>query len=237
MNESRPMRSVSVTDGRMTVEGVLDRFVQGIGRHVRLAAADLQLIGGFASQNGQLREDARIVGRGHLLTDSLRRAGYDGEAGGIALTIRPLSASHEARMLLMLGFREDGDGDGEFFADAFVAPVVFAALKGDMLSGAAQRLSLSATTSLWVREREREAAPAMPLSWHLGLEADGHTSAPARGLVETLDWSSAPPETAAADPVPDEEPETPSEQLSRINWSLKQLLLILVFLMIIIALK
>jgi len=237
MNESRPMRGVTVTDGRMAVEGVLDRFVQGVGRHVRLSASDLQLIGGFASQNGHLREDARIVGRSHLLSDSLHRAGFDGEAGGIALTIRPLSASHEARMLLMLGFREDGEGDGEFFADAFMAPVVFEALKGDMMSGVAQRLSLSATTSLWVREREREAAIGVPLSWHLGLDADGQTSAPARGLIETLDWSPAPIETVAAEPVADEEHDTTADQLGRINWSLKQLLLILVFLMIIIALK
>ncbi|WP_146071352.1 hypothetical protein [Bosea lathyri] len=237
MNESRPMRGVSVTDGRMTVEGVAGRFVQGIGRHLRLSASDLRLIGGFASQDGRLREDARIVGRAHLLSDSLRRAGFDDEAGAIALTIRPLSASNEARMLLMLGFREADDADGEFFADAFVAPVVFDALKGDMLSGAAQRLSLSATTSLWVREAEREAASGVPLTWHLGLDSDGQTSAPARGLVDTLDWDAGPIETLAAEPVADEEQDTTADQLGRINWSLKQLLLILVFLMIIIALK
>jgi hypothetical protein len=238
MNETRPMRGVSVSEGRLTIAGIPERFVQGIGRHLRLEAGQLRLIGGFASRDGRLEETHRIVGEADIAAGSLRRAGFDGEAGTIALTIRPFPTGEQARMLVMLGFREGGDGEGPFFAEVFVAPAVFEALKNDLLSGRAQRLVLSATTSLWAREAEREAPAGMPVAWYLGLEADGRTSAPARGLIETLDWRGAEqPETAGATQADEGEPDATSDQLRRINWSLKQLLLVLTFLMIIVALK
>ena len=114
MDETRPMRGVSVSEGRLTIEGIPERFVQGIGRHLRLEAGQLRLIGGFASRDGRLEETHRIVGEADIAAGSLRRAGFDGEAGTIALTIRPFPTGEQARMLLMLGFREGGDGeDGE----------------------------------------------------------------------------------------------------------------------------
>jgi hypothetical protein len=238
MDETRPMRGVSVSEGRMTIEGIPERFVQGIGRHLRLKAGHLRLIGGFASRDGRLEETHRIVAEASILAGSLRRIGSDGEAGTITLTIRPFATGEQARMLLMLGFRDGEDGDGRFFADAFVAPAVFEALKNDLLSGTAQRLVLNATTSLWAREVDREAPAGMPVAWYLGLESDGRTSAPARGLIETLDWRGAEqPETAGATQAHEGEPDATSDQLRRINWSLKQLLLVLAFLMIIVALK
>ena len=237
MHETQPTHAVSVSEGRMTIAGHSDAFVQGIGRHFRLEAKNLRFIGGFASREGRLEEAHRIIGEAVVAAGSLRRAGFDGEAGAIALTLKPFTSGDPARMLLMLGFRDAGDGGGAFFAEAYVAPAVFAALKGDIVSGTAQRLALSATTSLWASEAEREAAAGLPLAWHLGLDADGRASTPARGLIETLDWSAALPVTAEAAPAEEDEPDATPDQLRRINWSLKQLLLVLAFLMIIVALK
>lgn len=238
MDETGPTRSVSVSEGRMTIEGRPEPFVQGIGRHFRLEAGNLRFIGGFASRDGRLEEAHRIVGDGLVTAGSLRRAGFDGEAGTIALTLRPFANGEQGRLLLMLGFRDAGESEGGFFADAYVAPAVFEALKGDIAAGRAEQLALGATTSLWANEAERGGSAELPVAWHLGLETDGRTSAPARGLIETLDWSVAPPATAATmPPAEEDEPETTPDQLRRINWSLKQLLLVLVFLMLIVALK
>lgn len=237
MRETRPTYAVSVNEGRMAIAGRPEALIQGIGRHFRLEAGNLRVIGGFASRDGRLEEAHRVVAEAVVAAGSLRRAGFDGEAGTITLTLRPFAGGDQARMLMMLGFREAGDGGGAFFAEAYVAPAVFAALKSDIATGMAQRLSLGATTSLWASEAEREAAADLPIAWHLGLEADGRTSAPARGLIETLDWSLAPPEPAAPAPEEEDETDTTPEQLRRINWSLKQLLLVLAFLMLIVALK
>lgn len=238
MHETQATHAVSVSEGRMTIAGQPETLVQGIGRHFRLEAGDLRFIGGFASREGRLEEAHRIVGGAFVAAGSLRRAGFDGEAGTIALTLQPFPNGESARMLLVLGFRDAGDGGGSaFFAEAYVAPAVFEALKGDIASGRAQRLAIDATTSLWASEAGREAAAELPIAWHLGLEADGRTSTPARGLIETLDWSIAPSEPAAAVPAEQDEPDTTADQLRRINWSLKQLLLVLAFLMLIVALK
>lgn len=226
-----------MTQGVMTIEGVTGRFAQGLGRHLRLSATGLRLVRGFARRDGRLDDDTRILGRASLIGDSLNRAGASGEASEIALTIRPLATGEDGRILLLLGFREGEDEAAGFFAEVFAASGVFEALRTDVLSGAAQVLSLSATTSLWVRENERDAVPGMPVAWHLGLEADGRRSAPARGLIETLDWhGTAAPVTPA--PAHDEEPfEASADLLARINWSLKQVVLVLVFLLIVVALK
>lgn len=237
MHETQATHAVSMSEGRMTIAGRPEALVQGIGRHFRLEAGDLRFIGGFASREGRLEEAHRIVAEAFVVAGSLRRAGFDGEAGTIALTLRPFPNGESARMLLVLGFRNMGDGGGAFFAEAYVAPAVFEALKGDIASGRAQRLAIEATTSLWASEAGREAAAELPIAWYLGLEADGRTSTPARGLIETLDWSIAPSEPAAAVPAEQDEPDTTADQLRRINWSLKQLLLVLAFLMLIVALK
>jgi hypothetical protein len=237
MGETGVTRRVAVAEGLMTIEGVATRFAQGLGRQVRLSADDLRLVGGFSSREGRVEPAARILGRASLSGDSLHRAGAAGEARDIALTIRPFPGSEDGRILLLLGFREGEGEDSGFFAEVYAPSVVFEALKRDILSGAAQMLSLTAMTSLWVRESEREAVPGMPVAWHLGLEADGRRSAPARGLIETLDWRAV----AAAAAPPEEEGESPldeaSDQLGRINWSLKLIALVLVLLLLVIALK
>lgn len=223
----------------MTIAGVAGRFVQGIGRHLRLEARNLRLVAGFASTAEGLRETSRIEGEAHVAGDMLGRAGFEGVATTIVLVLRSLPAGSETRILLTLGYRDDDDS---YLAELWTPVVLFEALKRDILAGAARHLSLSATTSLWVREDERDASPALPVAWHLGLEPDGQRSASARGLVESIDWSSAPDESPP-EPQPtalheDEPPEDPvSEELRRINWSFKQLILVLAFLLIIVAMK
>ena len=238
MVETGAVRQVAMAQGLMTIEGVSERFVQGVGRHLRLAADELNLVGGFANRDGRLDDATRILARATLATDSLHRAGFPDEAGQIVLTIRALAPGEDGRILLMLGFRDSDAEAGGFFAEIFAPAVVFEALRRDMLSGAAQVLSLSATTSLWVRESQREAVPGLPVAWHLGLETDGRRSATARGLVESLDWGSAPQPAASPLPPPEDEAvEATADQLAAINWSLKQIVLALVFLLIVVALK
>lgn len=240
MVETGAKRQVAVAQGLMTIEGVSDRFVQGLGRHLRLTADELRLVGGFASRDGRLDDATRIQGKAILADGSLHRAGFPDEAGQIALTIRPLDPGEDRRILLMLGFRDGDDDASGFFAEILAPPAVFEALRRDMASGTAQGLSLSATTSLWARESDRDAAAGLPVAWHLGLEAHGRNSATARGLVETLDWSGAPPGQAIVAPQPaadGERMEEIADQLARVAWSLKQVALVLVFLLIVVALK
>ncbi|RDJ22797.1 hypothetical protein DWF00_23905 [Bosea caraganae] len=229
-----------MSEGRMSITGVAGRFVQGIGRHLRLEASSLRIVAGFARADDGLRETSRIEGDARVSGDSLGRAGFEGSAGTIALVLRPLPAGGEARILLTLGYRDDESG---YVAELWGPATLFEALKRDILTGAAEHLSLSATTSLWVREEERDASPALPVSWHLGLEPGGQRSAGARGLVESIDWgnaaeSPAEPQPLLAAPAEDELPDDPvSDELRRINWSLKLLLLLLAFLLIIVAMK
>jgi len=235
MGETGVMRRVAMAQGLMTIEGVAARFAQGLGRHLRLSAENLQVVGGFASREGRIEDAARILGRASLSGDSLHRAGAAGEAKDLALTVRRFPGSEDGRILLLLGFRE-GEESG-FFAEVYAPSAVFEALRQDILSSAAQTLSLSATTSLWVRESEREAVPGMPVAWHLGLEPDGRKSAPARGLVETLDWRAATAPTAPSNDEAEHPVDAAADQLGRINWSLKQIALVLVFLLLVVALK
>lgn len=238
MVEKGAMRQVAMAQGLMTIEGVSERFVQGLGRHLRLAADELRFVGGFSNRDGRLDDATRILARATLADDSLHRAGFTGEAGQIILTIRALAPGEDGRILLMLGFRDSEAEAGGFFADIFAPPAVFEALRRDMLSGVAKVLSLSATTSLWVRESQREAVPGLPVAWHLGLEADGRSSTPARGLVESLDWSSAPAQAVNVPSSPEDEPgEATADHLARLNWSLKQIVIVLTFLLIVVALK
>ncbi|CAH1660902.1 conserved hypothetical protein [Hyphomicrobiales bacterium] len=250
MNESSALRSVSVSDGRMAIEGSQARYVQGAARRFRLRAAGLRFVGGYESRDGRLDDGQRILAEAHVADGSLRRAGTDGEAGAIGLVLRRLAASGEPpRLLLMLGYRQEGDAEVPF-AEAFLAPAVFDALKADMLTGLAQEITLSATTSLWVREEDRALAEGHSLVWYLAPDADGRAIVPARGFIESIEWSSqlhhepaavgAPTAQAAAVPDQDSDEdwqESSAEQLRRINWSFKQLLLLLAFLMIIIAVK
>lgn len=235
MNDATTARTVLVKDGRLTIEGIEGRFVHGIGRRLRLAAEDLRLTGGFETREGTLVENGRILADAILVSDKLKRIGRPDTAQTLPLAIRPLPLGDQNRMLITVGEGAGRDG-AAFFAEAHLPPAVFAALKGDVLSGSAHRLSLTAATSLWLDESESGAAPGLPVTWHLGPEPDGRSTAPARGLIETIDWQ--PGETSPAPvPIPAEEGETTEDALARINWSLKQLLIVLAFLMLIVALK
>lgn len=251
MDESQPTRSMSVTDGRMTIDGSPYRYLQDVARRFRLEAGPLRFVGGYANRDGRLEDAQRIEADARIAAGTLRRAGGNGAARRLGLTLRPLAASAEsARLLLMLGYRGEGD-EAEPFAEAFLAPAVFEALKADMLSGRAQELALEATTSLWIREEDSDRPPGQPVDWYLGLATDGRGSAPARGFIESIAWHPAAPAAALASEEPEpsamahSEPalaeehheDAAADQLRRINWSLKQLLLVLAFLLIIIAVK
>lgn len=230
MDESGTERSLTAEGGQPP------RYVQGVARRFRLTASELRFVGGYDSRDGRLEDGRRILAEAHVLDGTLGRAGVPGDVGPIGLTLRPLAvSSEETRLLLMLGHRETP------FAEAFLAPAVFEQLKTDMLAGLAQELSLSATTSLWVLAEDRGKPDGEPLDWYLGRDGDGHAAAPARGFIESISWW---PRPAAADPAvapvhEDEEDwqESSADELRRINWSLKQLLLLLVFLLLIIALR
>ena len=249
MDESRMVRSVSVSDGRMAIEGLSTRYVQDAARRFRLSASGLRFVGGFESRDGRLQDNRRFLAEAAVVDGGLRRAGREGEVGTIALTLRPLSqAGEQPRLLLMLGCRDE-NGTSQLFAEAFLAPAVFGALEADMLSGLAQDISLSATTSLWIREEDRSRPTGGSLDWYLGLDADGRSAQPAHGFIETIEWrpcelpvaiESAPAPDLAPAPVDETEddwPETAGEQLGKINWSFRLLLLMLAFLLIIVAMK
>lgn len=136
-----------------------------------------------------------------------------------------------------------GDLDDRLAADLFLPQPLFAGLRQDLADGRAGLLSFAATTNLWLREGGPDDEPPV---FHLAPEADGRP-VQAHGRVQNLSWRAAPSESAG-DPAflagqPDqsaeaEPPEDPvAEQLRRINWSLRQVLIVLAFLMLIIALK
>ncbi|MDP3407380.1 hypothetical protein [Bosea sp. (in: a-proteobacteria)] len=238
MVETGATRQVAMVQGLLTIEGVPERFVQGFGRRLRLSAGDLRHVAGVASRDGRLDDATRILGRARLVGDRLQRAGFAGEAGQIGLTLRSLAPSEDGRILMLLGFRDDDADGGGFFCDIFAPPPVFEALSDAVHAGTAQALSVSAATSLWVRESQRDAVPDLPVDWHLGLEPNGRDSTPARGRVETLEWHLAPaPSPEPGAPAEDEPHETTADQLSALNWSLKQIALVLTFLLIVVALK
>ena len=245
MDESSVARSVSVSDGRMAIDGSPTRYVQDAARRFRLSASGLRFVGGFESRDGRLEESRRFLAEATVTGGALRRAGFDGEAGMIGLTLRPLSqAGEQPRLLLLLGYRDE-DGSALPFAEAFLAPAVFEALKADMLAGLAQELALSATTSLWVREEDRGREAGEGLDWYLGLDADGRSTQPARGFIETIEWRTRPvPVVVETAPAPEavheageDWPETTAEQLGKLNWSFRLLLLMLAFMLIIVAMK
>lgn len=249
MDESRVARSVSVSGGRLSIEGLSTRYVQDASRRFRLSASGLRFVGGFESRDGRLEESRRFLAEAVVVDGGLRRAGFEGEAGTIGLILRPLSqAGEQPRLLLMLGYRDE-DGESLPFAEAFLAPAVFEALKADLLAGLAQELSIGATTSLWIREEDRGRPAGDGLDWYLGLDADGRSTQPARGFIETIEWRPRPlPMAVEADRVPDpvshpaqqaEEDweESAADELRRINWSFRLLLLMLAFLLIIVAMK
>lgn len=237
-------RKLSIADGRMTVDGLAGGFVQDAGRLLRLEADGLVAVAGHHWREGALHEAGRIEARAWPAGASLARIGFPGEAQTLALTIRPFPHDGGKAPLLRLGLADGAAGglDDGFTAELFLPQLLYATLRSDLAAGRAGALAFSASTNLWRREDARADEPA---AFHLGLEADGLRTASAHGRVETVEWRPAPAvETdiataqAAAGAHDEEPPEDPvAEQLRRINWSLKQLLIVLAFLMLIVALK
>lgn len=239
MVETGATRRVAMAQGLMTVEGSPNSYVQGLGRSLRLVAGGLRMVAGFALREGQVEDTTRIEGQARLVGDRLMRAGFPGEAASLALSVRPLAAAGEARALLVLSFRETEDRpEGAYLAEIYAPQRVFDGLAGAVAGGPGQTLSIAAVTSLWVRESERETPPGVPLSWFLGIDGDGRESAPARGLVESLEWHPSGADEAQPPPSSEEDhADAVPDLLARIDWSLKQIALVLMFLLIVVALK
>lgn len=239
MVETGAARRVAMAQGLMTVEGSPDRYVQGLGRPLRIVAGGLRKVGGFALREGQVEDATRIEGLARIANDRLMRAGFPGEAEALALVVRPLAAAGEARALLVLSFREtDERPEGGYLAEIYAPQRVFDGFAGALGGGEVDTVSIAAATSLWVREGDRETPPGIPVTWFLGVEVDGRASAPARGLVESLEWRPGGETGLAPHPAAEEEPpEATADLLARIDWSLKQIALVLMFLLIVVALK
>ncbi len=232
--------SASIVDGRMTLPGVAGAFVQDAARPLAFAADGLVAISGHEWRDGVLHDAARIEGHARPDGATLARIGQTGPAQDLSLTIR--SFPGESAPLLRLSFPAgaQGDLDARLAAELFLPQPLFAGLRQDLAEGRAGSLSFTATTNLWLREGAGDDEPPV---FHLAPEADGRP-VQAHGRVQSISWRPMEP---AADPhdlatgQPDheaEEPEDPvAEQLRRINWSLKQVLIVLAFLMLIIAIK
>jgi hypothetical protein len=232
--------SASIVDGRMTVAGVAGVFVQDAAKPLAFTADRLVAVAGHDWRDGALHDATRIEGHARPDGATLARIDQMGPTQDLLLTIR--SFPGESAPLLRLSFPADaqGDLDDRLAAELFLPQPLFAGLRQDLTEGRAGSLSLAATTNLWLREGSADDEPPI---FHLAPEADGRP-AQAHGRVQSISWrpldvagSSAllpagPPDHEA------DEPEDPvAEQLRRINWSLKQVLIVLAFLMLIIALK
>ncbi|MGE7468983.1 hypothetical protein ACQKLX_06065 [Bosea sp. NPDC003192] len=232
--------SASIVDGRMTVPGVAGAFVQDAAKPLAFTADGLVAVVGHDWRDGVLHDATRIEGHARPDGAHLARIGQLEPAQDLSLTIR--SFPGESAPLLRLSFAAgaQGDLDDRLAADLFLPQPLFAGLRQDLAEGRAGSLSFAATTNLWLREGSPDDEPPV---FHLAPEADGRP-AQAHGRVQSISWRPAdiaddPAFLAVGQPDQDvEEPEDPvAEQLRRINWSLKQVLIILVFLMLIIALK
>lgn len=230
----------SIVDGRMTLPGVTGAFVQDPARALAFSANGLVAVAAHDWRDGVLHDAARIEGRARPEAATLARIGQAGPAQDLSLTIRSFPGGSAPLLRLSLPAEAQGDLDDRLAAELFLPQPMFAGLRQDLIDGRAGHLSFTATTNLWLREgRADDETPV----FHLAPEANGR-QAQAHGRVQTISWRTA---DAAADPAvlaaaqPDDETEPPedpvAEQLRRINWSLKQVLIILVFLMLIIALK
>ena len=233
--------SASIVDGRMTLPGVAGVFVQDAARPLAFTADGLVAVSGHEWRDGVLHDAARIEGHARPDGATLARIGQAGPAAqDLSLTIRSFPGESAPLLRLSLPAGAQGDLDARLAAELFLPQPLFTALRQDLTDGRAGHLSFAATTNLWLREGSADEEPAV---FHLAPEADGRPPQ-AHGRVQSISWRPLEP---AADPAflaagqPDqeaEEPEDPvAEQLRRINWSLKQVLIILVFLMLIIALK
>lgn len=250
MRSGATTRAVTIADGRLTIEGERNAFVQSPTRQLLLEAGPLDVISGYASQNGSLNSVASLRGFGALGHDWLARAGFEDRAQHVVLSIRALPDTGEGKMLLRLGF--DGEADaphaGPFSADLFVSARVYAELKSDLQAGLVDTVSISAATNLWISDADRDPPAGGAVTWYLGIEADGRTSGSAKGLVQSLSWSQRRRREEAPHPVPAAQaPETPDEedgiefrklrQLTVLNRWMMNLLIALIAIMFVLALK
>lgn len=235
--------SASIVDGRLMLPGVAGAFVQDAERPLAFTAEGLVTVAGHDWRDGALHDAGRIEGHARPNDARLARIGQPEPGQELSLTIRSFPGGSAPLLRLSLSAEARGDLDDRLAAELFLPQPLFAGLRQDLAEGRAGSLSFAATTNLWLREGSpNEGLPV----FHLAPEADGR-KAQAHGRVQSISWRTAPTEAAGDTASPSgqlnqgaeaELPEDPvAEQLRRINWSLKQVLIVLAFLMLIIALK
>ncbi|RXT53744.1 hypothetical protein B6S44_15295 [Bosea sp. Tri-44] len=235
--------SASIVDGRMTLPGVAGAFVQDAAKLLAFTAEGLVVVSGHDWRDGALHDAGRIEAHARPNGARLARIDQPEPAQDLSLTIRSFPGENAPLLRLSSAAGAQGDLDDRLAAELFLPHPLFAGLRKDLTDGRAGHLSFAATTNLWLREGSADEEPPL---FHLAPEADGRPRQ-AHGRVQSISWRAAANE-AAGDPAflarqPDqpaetEPPEDPvAEQLRRINWSLKQVLIVLAFLMLIIALK
>jgi len=220
-------------------------YVQAPERALVLTASGLIAISGQDWLDGSGREADRIEGEARPSGARLARIGHPEPPQALALTIRPFAG--DSAPLVRIGFSEDaaaGDLDARLAAELFLPQAPFARLRQDLAAGQATSLRLSATTNLWLREGDADDQPV----FNLPPDRDGRAGQ-AHGRVRSLDWrggdagprntgpSEPPPAAAGGESHGDPPEDAIADQLRRINWSLKQVLIVLVFVMLVIALK
>ncbi len=250
MPEDSTKRAVSIVDGGLTIGGVPGRFLQSPARPLVLEVTELSSVAGFGSRQGGVGSLARIKGRARIVDARLGRVGFADSTDGFALSIVALPEDAESRMLLRLGFIEADEQREEaaaFFGEIVVPASVYAELRSDLRSGEAELLSVSAATSLWLAEADHEARPGFPVSWHLGIDAEGQATTEAKGLVQSLTWTGVPVAQVppyghhAVDHHLDEDDEPVEERkLRQLTWLsrwLMNLVIVLIAIMFVIAFK
>ncbi|WID94656.1 hypothetical protein QO058_17680 [Bosea vestrisii] len=230
----------SIVDGRMTVAG--GTFVQNPAKPLAFTAEGLVVVSGHDWRDGALHDAGRIEAHARPNGARLARIDQPGPAQELSLTIRSFAGESAPLLRLSLPAGAQGDLDDRLAAELFLPQPLFAGLRQDLANGGAGLLTFAVTTNLWLREGADDEPPV----FHLAPEVDDRP-AQAHGRVQSINWRAAASK-ADGDPAflagqPDhtsetEPPEDPvAEQLRRINWSLKQVLIVLAFLMLIIALK
>lgn len=250
MQADSTKRAVAIVDGALTIAGVPGRFLQSPARPLALEVTELSSIAGFGSRQGGVGSLARIQGRARVVEARLGRAGFDDSTDGFALSIVALPEGAESRMLLRLGFTaadEQREEPAAFFGEIVVPAAVYAELRDDLRNGDAEALSVSAATNLWLAEADLEARPGFPVSWHLGVDAEGQATTEAKGLVQSLTWVRGPAAQAspdshhAAEHLSDEDEEPVEERkLRQLAWLtrwLMNLVIVLIAMMFVIAFK
>lgn len=243
MNDSTGLHEATTT-GTLTLPGVQGRFVRTSSRRLRIAADGLRPVRSYRADGAAPAPQPRIDGRARVLGGGLVHATLPHGESAAKLTVSPLETAEARHVLLRIGVDPDAQAGERFILHLFAPPALYAALEADLKAGTAERLSFGAATSLWSQDGEHRGEDGEDALWLLAPPAAG-ASEEGRGLVETLEWQGGSSrETAAAEaPAPQaakpEEPEEAplAEELGRLNWNFKLLLLVLASLMIVVAIK